>query len=50
MAEQVPKSVLLVCWSPIAGVVFRKLVIDENISENWRIDSAETSTDEIGTS
>lgn len=42
-------SVLSVCRSPIAGV-FRKLVIDQNISGKWRIDSAETSTDGIGTS
>lgn len=41
---------LSVCWSPIAGVVFRKLVIDQNISGKWRINSAETSTDGIGTS
>ncbi|XP_008582590.1 PREDICTED: low molecular weight phosphotyrosine protein phosphatase isoform X1 [Galeopterus variegatus] len=49
MAEQVPKSVLFVCLgnicrSPIAEAVFRKLVTDQNVSDNWRIDSAATST------
>ncbi|XP_014647627.1 PREDICTED: low molecular weight phosphotyrosine protein phosphatase isoform X3 [Ceratotherium simum simum] len=53
MAEQVPKSVLFVCLgnicrSPIAEAVFRKLVTDQNVSDNWRIDSAATSTYEIG--
>ncbi|XP_036882331.1 low molecular weight phosphotyrosine protein phosphatase isoform X1 [Manis javanica] len=53
MAERVPKSVLFVCLgnicrSPIAEAVFRKLVTDQNVSDNWRIDSAATSTYEIG--
>ncbi|KAI2522227.1 ACP1 isoform 11 [Pan troglodytes] len=48
MAEQATKSVLFVCLgnicrSPIAEAVFRKLVTDQNISENWRVDSAATS-------
>uniref|UniRef100_G1S3A8 Low molecular weight phosphotyrosine protein phosphatase n=1 Tax=Nomascus leucogenys TaxID=61853 RepID=G1S3A8_NOMLE len=49
MAEQATKSVLFVCLgnicrSPIAEAVFRKLVTDQNISENWRVDSAATSS------
>lgn len=53
MAEVGSKSVLFVCLgnicrSPIAEAVFRKLVTDENVSENWRIDSAATSTYEVG--
>uniref|UniRef100_A0A8C9HMH2 acid phosphatase n=1 Tax=Piliocolobus tephrosceles TaxID=591936 RepID=A0A8C9HMH2_9PRIM len=53
MAEQATKSVLFVCLgnicrSPIAETVFRKLVTDQNISENWRADSAGTSGYEIG--
>uniref|UniRef100_A0A2K5L029 Acid phosphatase 1 n=1 Tax=Cercocebus atys TaxID=9531 RepID=A0A2K5L029_CERAT len=43
---QATKSVLFVCnicRSPIAEAVFRKLVTDQNISENWRVDSAATS-------
>ena len=53
MAEQVTKSVLFVCLgnicrSPIAEAVFRKLVTDQNISDDWRIDSAATSTYELG--
>ncbi|XP_059973698.1 low molecular weight phosphotyrosine protein phosphatase isoform X3 [Mesoplodon densirostris] len=53
MAEQVTKSVLFVCLgnicrSPIAEAVFRKLVTDQNISDIWRIDSAATSTYELG--
>ena len=53
MAEQVTKSVLFVCLgnicrSPIAEAVFRNLVTDQNISDNWRIDSAATSTYELG--
>lgn len=51
--KQVPKSVLFVCLgnvclSPIAEAVFGKLVTDQNISDAWRIDSAVTSTYEIG--
>ncbi|XP_036152967.1 low molecular weight phosphotyrosine protein phosphatase-like [Myotis myotis] len=34
--------------SPIAEAVFRKLVTDENVSDKWRIDSAATSTCEVG--
>ncbi|KAK7811019.1 hypothetical protein U0070_024197 [Myodes glareolus] len=37
-----------ICRSPIAEAVFRKLVTDENVSANWRIDSAATSTYEVG--
>ncbi|XP_077009153.1 low molecular weight phosphotyrosine protein phosphatase isoform X3 [Tamandua tetradactyla] len=53
MAAGPPKSVLFVCLgnicrSPIAEAVFRKLVTDQNISDNWRIDSAATSTYELG--
>ncbi|XP_054378565.1 low molecular weight phosphotyrosine protein phosphatase-like [Pongo abelii] len=53
MAEQATKSVLFVCLgnicrSPIAEAVFRKLVTDQNISENWRVDSAATSGYETG--
>ncbi|KAB0380514.1 hypothetical protein FD755_008298 [Muntiacus reevesi] len=53
MAEQVTKLVLFVCLgnicqSPIAEAVFRKLVTDQNISDNWRIDSVATSTYELG--
>ncbi|KAK1333321.1 hypothetical protein QTO34_006862 [Cnephaeus nilssonii] len=53
MAEQAPKSVLFVCLgnicrSPIAEAVFRKLVTDQNVSDKWRIDSAATSTYEVG--
>ncbi|XP_049508580.1 low molecular weight phosphotyrosine protein phosphatase isoform X1 [Panthera uncia] len=53
MAEPVSKSVLFVCLgnicrSPIAEAVFRKLVTEQNLSDNWRIDSAATSTYEIG--
>ncbi|KAM5263945.1 low molecular weight phosphotyrosine protein phosphatase isoform 2-T2 [Ctenodactylus gundi] len=53
MAEPGFKSVLFVCLgnicrSPIAEAVFRKLVTDQNISDNWRIDSAATSTYEVG--
>uniref|UniRef100_A0A8C6HBQ1 Low molecular weight phosphotyrosine protein phosphatase n=1 Tax=Mus spicilegus TaxID=10103 RepID=A0A8C6HBQ1_MUSSI len=53
MAEVGSKSVLFVCLgnicrSPIAETVFRKLVTDEKVSDNWRIDSAATSTYEVG--
>uniref|UniRef100_A0A2K5SCX1 acid phosphatase n=1 Tax=Cebus imitator TaxID=2715852 RepID=A0A2K5SCX1_CEBIM len=47
VAEPATKSVQFVCLvnvcrSPIAGAVFRKLVTDQNIAENWRVDSART--------
>lgn len=53
VAGLVPKSGLLMCLgnihqSPIAGAVFRKLVTDQNVSSDWRIDSAAASTDEVG--
>ncbi|EPY79755.1 hypothetical protein CB1_000896009 [Camelus ferus] len=41
-------SVGNICRSPIAEAVFRKLVTDQNVSDKWRIDSAATSTYEIG--
>ncbi|KAF2982152.1 hypothetical protein EK904_002575, partial [Melospiza melodia maxima] len=37
-----------ICRSPIAEAVFRKLVTDEKLENKWRIDSAATSTYEIG--
>ncbi|XP_037384481.1 low molecular weight phosphotyrosine protein phosphatase isoform X1 [Talpa occidentalis] len=37
-----------ICRSPIAEAVFRKLVTDENVSDHWRVDSAATSTYEVG--
>ncbi|XP_037056580.1 low molecular weight phosphotyrosine protein phosphatase-like [Peromyscus leucopus] len=53
MAEVGSKSVLFmclgnICRSPIAEAVFRKLVTDENVPDKWRIDSAATSTYEVG--
>lgn len=53
MAEVRSKSVLFmclcnICRSPNAEAVFRKLVTDENISANWRIDSVATSIYEVG--
>ncbi|KAG8124210.1 putative Low molecular weight phosphotyrosine protein [Naja naja] len=55
MAAEQAKSVLFVCLgnicrSPIAEAVFRKLVTEENLENKWRIDSAATSTYEIGNS
>uniref|UniRef100_A0A4W2GS91 Low molecular weight phosphotyrosine protein phosphatase n=1 Tax=Bos indicus x Bos taurus TaxID=30522 RepID=A0A4W2GS91_BOBOX len=55
MAEQVTKSVLFVCLgnicrSPIAEAVFRKLVTDQNISDNWVIDSGAVSDWNVGRS
>ncbi|XP_058033685.1 low molecular weight phosphotyrosine protein phosphatase isoform X3 [Ahaetulla prasina] len=55
MAAGQTKSVLFVCLgnicrSPIAEAVFRKLVTEENLENKWRIDSAATSTYEIGNS
>ncbi|XP_075454375.1 low molecular weight phosphotyrosine protein phosphatase isoform X2 [Ascaphus truei] len=37
-----------ICRSPIAEAVFRKLVTDEGLLNQWNIDSAATSTYEIG--
>ena len=53
MAEQVTKSGVFVCLGnlcllPTAEAVFRKLVTDQNISDTWRMDSAVTSTYELG--
>ncbi|XP_069742278.1 low molecular weight phosphotyrosine protein phosphatase isoform X3 [Narcine bancroftii] len=47
------RSVLFVCLgnicrSPIAEAVFRKLATDKGVVNNWKIDSAATSTYEIG--
>ncbi|XP_066569591.1 low molecular weight phosphotyrosine protein phosphatase isoform X2 [Amia ocellicauda] len=55
MASNSGKSVLFVCLgnicrSPIAEAVFRKMATDEAVSNHWRIDSAATSTYEIGNS
>ncbi|XP_073348600.1 low molecular weight phosphotyrosine protein phosphatase isoform X1 [Pagrus major] len=49
----VNKSVLFVCLgnicrSPIAEAVFRKMATEAGVEDNWRIDSAATSTYEIG--
>ncbi|XP_021030744.1 low molecular weight phosphotyrosine protein phosphatase-like [Mus caroli] len=53
MAEVGSKSVLLVCLgnicrSPIAEAVFRKLVTDEKVSDNWAIDSSTVSDWNVG--
>ncbi|KAM5228206.1 low molecular weight phosphotyrosine protein phosphatase-like [Ctenodactylus gundi] len=53
MAEPGFKSVLFVCLgnicrSPIAEAVFKKLVTEQNISANWKIDSAATHLHEVG--
>ncbi|KAI1897990.1 hypothetical protein AGOR_G00088990 [Albula goreensis] len=53
MAATSGKSVLFVCLgnicrSPIAEAVFRKMATDSGVVDNWRIDSAATSTYEIG--
>ncbi|XP_067428220.1 low molecular weight phosphotyrosine protein phosphatase isoform X1 [Thunnus thynnus] len=53
MAAPGSKSVLFVCLgnicrSPIAEAVFRKMATDDGVSDKWRIDSAATSTYEIG--
>uniref|UniRef100_A0A8C0DL65 acid phosphatase n=1 Tax=Balaenoptera musculus TaxID=9771 RepID=A0A8C0DL65_BALMU len=53
MAEQVTKSGVFVCLGnlcllPTAEAVFRKLVTDQNVSDTWRMDSAVTSTYELG--
>jgi len=55
MAAKANKSVLFVCLgnicrSPIAEAVFRHLVTQRGMSKNWIIDSAATSTWEIGNS
>ncbi|KAL1772556.1 low molecular weight phosphotyrosine protein phosphatase isoform X2 [Sigmodon hispidus] len=47
------KSVLFVCLcnicrSPIIEAVFRKLVTDENVSDNWAIDSSTVSDWNMG--
>ncbi|KAM4712656.1 low molecular weight phosphotyrosine protein phosphatase isoform 1-T1 [Anableps anableps] len=53
MAATGTKSVLFVCLgnicrSPIAEAVFRKMATDAGVVDKWRIDSAATSTYEIG--
>ncbi|XP_069370885.1 low molecular weight phosphotyrosine protein phosphatase isoform X1 [Paralichthys olivaceus] len=53
MAASGTKSVLFVCLgnicrSPIAEAVFRKMATDAGVVDKWRIDSAATSTYEIG--
>eukprot|EP00066_Takifugu_rubripes_P006730 XP_003971729.1 PREDICTED: low molecular weight phosphotyrosine protein phosphatase isoform X2 [Takifugu rubripes] len=53
MAAAGSKSVLFVCLgnicrSPIAEAVFRKMATDTGVVDKWRIDSAATSTYEIG--
>ncbi|KAA0707309.1 Low molecular weight phosphotyrosine protein phosphatase [Triplophysa tibetana] len=53
MAASSGKSVMFVCLgnicrSPIAEAVFRKMVTDAGVVDKWRIDSAATSTYEIG--
>uniref|UniRef100_A0A8C6C5G3 Phosphotyrosine protein phosphatase I domain-containing protein n=1 Tax=Monodon monoceros TaxID=40151 RepID=A0A8C6C5G3_MONMO len=53
MAEQVTKSGVFVCLGnicllPTAEAVFRKLVTDQSVSDTWRMDSAVTSTYELG--
>ncbi|XP_058266186.1 low molecular weight phosphotyrosine protein phosphatase isoform X2 [Hemibagrus wyckioides] len=53
MAAAGGKSVLFVCLgnicrSPIAEAVFRKMATDSGVVDKWRIDSAATSTYEIG--
>ncbi|XP_046877927.1 low molecular weight phosphotyrosine protein phosphatase isoform X1 [Hypomesus transpacificus] len=55
MAANSRKSVLFVCLgnicrSPIAEAVFRKMATDKDVVDEWRIDSAATSTYEIGSS
>ncbi|KAJ3607114.1 hypothetical protein NHX12_026628 [Muraenolepis orangiensis] len=53
MAADTGKSVLFVCLgnicrSPIAEAVFHKMATDAGVVDKWRIDSAATSTYEIG--
>ncbi|XP_051264869.1 low molecular weight phosphotyrosine protein phosphatase isoform X2 [Dicentrarchus labrax] len=55
MATAGRKSVLFVCLgnicrSPIAEAVFMKMATDAGVIDKWRIDSAATSTYEIGSS
>ncbi|KAM6954125.1 low molecular weight phosphotyrosine protein phosphatase isoform 1-T1 [Aplochiton taeniatus] len=55
MAANGGKSVLFVCLgnicrSPIAEAVFCKMATDAGVADKWRIDSAATSTYEIGSS
>lgn len=55
VAQHGPKSVLFLCLgklhlSPTTEAVFRKLVTDENISENWRLGSVATATYAVGDS
>ncbi|TMS12573.1 Low molecular weight phosphotyrosine protein phosphatase [Larimichthys crocea] len=53
MAESGVRSALFVCLgnicrSPIAEAVFRKMATEGGVVDKWRIDSAATSTYEIG--
>ncbi|XP_048193833.1 low molecular weight phosphotyrosine protein phosphatase-like [Perognathus longimembris pacificus] len=53
MVEQSPNSVLFVCLgnicrSPTAEAVFRKLGADQNVSDNWAIDSGAVSDWNVG--
>ncbi|XP_077442549.1 low molecular weight phosphotyrosine protein phosphatase isoform X1 [Stigmatopora argus] len=53
MAASGSKSVLFVCLgnicrSPIAEAVFKKMATDAGVVDKWHIDSAATSTYEIG--
>ncbi|KAF5895003.1 low molecular weight phosphotyrosine protein phosphatase isoform X2, partial [Clarias magur] len=53
MASTGGKSVLFVCLgnicrSPVAEAVFRKMATESGVVDKWRIDSAATSTYEIG--
>ncbi|XP_019109671.2 low molecular weight phosphotyrosine protein phosphatase isoform X1 [Larimichthys crocea] len=53
MAESGMRSALFVCLgnicrSPIAEAVFRKMATEGGVVDKWRIDSAATSTYEIG--
>ncbi|MEQ2249089.1 acyl carrier protein [Ilyodon furcidens] len=53
MAAAGTKSVVFVCLgnicrSPIAEAVFRKMATDAGVVDKWKIDSAATSTYEIG--
>lgn len=55
MASESKKSVLFVCLgnicrSPIAEAVFRQLVAEKGVGDQWRIDSAATSNWNIGRS